>query len=51
MAQEQNVTFLDVTNLLADENGNLRQDYTFDGLHPNMNGYFAVKEEIIKTFE
>lgn len=50
MAQEQNVTFLDVTNLLADENGNLRQDYTFDGLHPNMNGYFAVKEEIIKTF-
>ncbi len=49
MAQEQDITFLDVTNLLTDKNGNLRQDYTFDGLHPNMNGYLAVKEEIIKA--
>ncbi len=49
MAQEQGVTFLDVTNLLSDENGNLRKDYTFDGLHPNVNGYLAVRDEIIKT--
>ena len=49
MADEQDVIFLDVTHLLADENGNLRKDYTFDGLHPNVNGYLAVRDEIIKT--
>lgn len=37
------------TALLSDENGNLRKDYTYDGLHPNVQGYLAVRDEIIKT--
>ena len=49
MAEKQNVTFIDVTELLIDEKGNLRKDYTYDGLHPNVQGYLAVRDEIIKT--
>ncbi len=47
MAKEENVTFLDVTPLLADGNGNLRKDFTFDGLHPNSQGYLAVRQSIL----
>lgn len=47
MAAEENVRFLDVTALLADENGNLRNDYTYDGLHPNVSGYLAVRDAIV----
>lgn len=47
MAQKEDVRFLDVTDILADENGNLRKDYTFDGLHPNISGYLAVRDSII----
>ena len=47
MAAEENVRFLDVTALLADEDGNLRNDYTYDGLHPNVSGYLAVRDAIV----
>lgn len=47
MAAEEKVRFLDVTNILADENGNLRNDYTYDGLHPNVSGYLAVRDAIV----
>lgn len=46
MADEENVAFLDVTDLLADENGNLKKEYTFDGLHPNSKGYLAVYQAV-----
>lgn len=49
MAEEEQVKFVDVTNLLADETGNLRKDYTYDGLHPNAKGYLAIRDEIIKN--
>ena len=47
MAAEENVRFLDVTALLSDEDGNLRNDYTYDGLHPNVSGYLAVRDAIV----
>lgn len=47
MAEEENVRFINVTEVLSDENGNLRKDYTFDGLHPNVSGYLAVRDFII----
>lgn len=49
LAAEEGAVFLDVTPLLADENGNLKKEYTYDGLHPNIQGYMAVRDEIIKT--
>lgn len=47
MAQEEGVVFLDVTPILADENGNLKKEFTFDGLHPNSRGYLAIRDAII----
>lgn len=47
MAEEENIRFVNVTDSLADEEGNLRKDYTYDGLHPNVSGYLAVREFII----
>lgn len=49
LATEEGAVFLDVTPLLADENGNLKKEYTYDGLHPNVQGYMAVRDEIIKA--
>ena len=46
VAEAEGVRFLDLTALLADEEGNLRGDYTYDGLHPNMAGYFAVRDAV-----
>ncbi len=36
------VTFLDLSDVLKDENGELRLEYTREGLHLNANGYFAI---------
>lgn len=51
MARQENVHFIDVTNILADENGNLRKDYTYDGLHPNVSGYLAVRDSILEALK
>lgn len=47
MAEAENVRFLDLTEILSDENGNLRAECTFDGLHPNTAGYLAVRDKIV----
>lgn len=51
LAEQEKITFLDVTDLLSDENGDLREEYTFDGLHPNVDGYLAVKDRIISVLK
>lgn len=47
LAKKHSVTFLDLTKVLSDENGNLKKDYTYDGLHPNVFGFEAVAEKVI----
>ena len=51
MAQEENITFLNVNHLLTDEKQELKAEYTADGLHPTIEGYLAVKDEIIQVLE
>ncbi len=36
------VHYLDLSKVLADENGELRLEYTREGLHLNADGYFAI---------
>ncbi len=48
LAAEEGVVFLDVTPILADDNGNLKKEYTYDGLHPSISGYLAVRDAIIE---
>ena len=51
MAQEENITFLNVNHLLTDEKQELKAEYTADGLHPTIEGYLAVKDEIIQVLK
>lgn len=39
--------WLDLTDVLSDENGNLHKNYCYDGLHLNANGFKVVAEHII----
>lgn len=47
LADKHCVTFLDLTAQLSDGNGDLKADYTYDGLHPNVFGFEVVAEKVI----
>lgn len=49
IARKHDITYLDVSEYLIDEKGMLKDEYTEDGLHPNIKGYYAVKDEIVKS--
>lgn len=42
VAEDKNCTFVDMTKLLVDSQGNLKREYTPDGLHLNRKGYLRV---------
>jgi lysophospholipase L1-like esterase len=46
-AKDYGAVWLDLTNSLADETGNLDKKFTFDGLHLNAAGYGIVTEKIL----
>lgn len=48
VCRDEKVEFIDVYDLLADENGSFKKDYTYDGLHPNVKGFEVVSKEILK---
>jgi lysophospholipase L1-like esterase len=45
-AIQQKVTFIDLTAAFSDLNGNLRPEFTFDGVHLNGKGYAAWQNEL-----
>lgn len=45
------VNFLDLSSYLKDENGELKLEYTREGLHLNAKGYFAITPIITKEIE
>lgn len=47
LAKTHGTAFLDLTDLLSDENGNLKERYTYDGLHPTVFGYEVVVKNAI----
>jgi lysophospholipase L1-like esterase len=40
------VRFLDLAGYLADDAGNLRREFTTDGMHMNIDGYLAIREAL-----
>lgn len=48
LAKQKEVQFLNVNELLEDENGELKKEYTTDGLHLTIEGYLAIKEKIVE---
>ncbi len=49
LAQEKNITYIDVFSHLVDETGNIRLEYTVEGLHLTVQGYRAVSG-VLKPF-
>lgn len=47
LAAEENVTYLDMTPYLTGDDGNLKKEYTTDGLHPSTAGYMEVAQQLI----
>lgn len=50
VAGELGIFYLDFWEKLADEGGSLRADATFDGLHPNLEGYLRMTEAVLEVF-
>lgn len=48
LAEKYGVFYLDLTEKLSDENGGLKKEYTYDGLHLNAKGYEVTTAEIIR---
>lgn len=48
LAVEKGLVYLDLTDILSDSSGNLNTLYTFDGIHPNIEGYNGISREIEK---
>ena len=46
IAVENDISYIDLTSLFADENGNLNKIYTIDGIHLSKEGYKKWKEGI-----
>lgn len=47
LADKHNVTYVDLTSDLSDENGRLKEKYTYDGLHPTVFSFEIVAKKII----
>lgn len=51
LCAEEGITYIDVHDLLTDGEGKFSSEYTYDGLHPNVEGYEVVVKEIIKVLK
>lgn len=51
LAGEEGVGFLDLTANLKDSRGNLKAEYTVDGIHMYANGYCQVFRELLPVLE
>lgn len=49
LANKEEITFVNVTSYLANQQGELKQTYSYDGLHPNIAGYMAIRDKIINA--
>lgn len=48
LAEKYGASFIDLTDKLADEKGNLKESCTYDGLHLSAKGYEVTTREIAK---
>ena len=51
LCDEKKVIYIDMYNLLTDENGNLKIDYTIEGLHLTKEGYSVITNELMKYLD
>lgn len=46
--RDNDVTYIDMYNELSDEEGNFREDFTDDGLHPNSLAYGRISQVLLR---
>lgn len=51
MAQKHHARYIDVNDKLKDANGNLKAEYTIEGMHIKKEGYRAILEDVMKYVE
>ena len=51
IAKKYNITYIDLYSKLIDDDGNLKLDYTKEGLHLNDNGYKVITRVIKNVFD
>lgn len=47
LSEKYDCVWFDITDKLKDDTGNLKKEYTFDGLHLNINAYKIIAKNII----
>lgn len=48
LAKKHHAKYIDINVPLKDENGNLKEEYTIEGMHIKENGYRAIFPEFIR---
>lgn len=51
LAKNMNLTYLDLNKNIMDENGNLKAEYTIEGMHMYANGYKMILDELLPILE
>ena len=51
LCEEKEVTYINMYDKLTDENGNLKLEYTIDGLHISPEGYKVITNTIMKYID
>ena len=51
LCKEKNIVYINIHDLLTDNNGDLKKKYTTDGLHLSEDGYKIVTKEITKYLQ
>lgn len=49
--QEKNITYIDLYSVLAEDNNDLKREYSDDGLHMNKKSYEVITKELKKYIE
>lgn len=48
LAQKHHARFIDVNAPLTDEEGNLKKEYTIEGMHINRDGYLSILDDVLR---
>lgn len=48
ICKDENMTYIDIHSILKDESGDLKKDYTEDGIHINESGYQKITDTLNK---
>ena len=48
LAEKHHAKYIDVNGPLTDPEGNLKKEYTIEGMHINREGYLSILDDILR---